>query len=295
MSPARYVTPDPDDDGYDEDVPADPPPPAADDDAAPDDEPVVGDADGGGGGGSMGKARRWAKNLPDPSCCPALPLLLLALIGTVAFSFSRPPAALLQCGPDAIAVTRSIEAGAATRPGDGWFGSWGRHTHTDTMHCVPKEHSPEAAEAATRSHKLGLEAAEAAAAAQQQLVDSLGAVSERLAHSGVSSDISFTDGRLTFKTTLASSGAAPRLGECRPVRDPADVTALGDALACVRRHRKLPAAKRLETAAILVLVDSTPGDDLLSSVDWPAAGFEFLTLAEKSDDVLAREVQALLR
>ncbi|EOD08490.1 hypothetical protein EMIHUDRAFT_249060 [Emiliania huxleyi CCMP1516] len=40
MSPARYVTPDPDDDGYDEDV------------------------------------------LPDPSCCPALPLLLLALIGT---------------------------------------------------------------------------------------------------------------------------------------------------------------------------------------------------------------------
>ncbi|EOD31699.1 hypothetical protein EMIHUDRAFT_231489 [Emiliania huxleyi CCMP1516] len=67
MSPARYVTPDPDDDGYDEDVPADPPPPAADDDAAPDDEPV----------------------LPDPSCCPALPLLLLALIGTVAFSFSR--------------------------------------------------------------------------------------------------------------------------------------------------------------------------------------------------------------
>ena len=99
MSPARYVTPDPDDDGYDEDVPADPPPPAADDDAAPDDEPVVGDADGGGGGGSMGKARRWAKNLPDPSCCPALPLLLLALIGTVAFAFSRPPAALLQCGP----------------------------------------------------------------------------------------------------------------------------------------------------------------------------------------------------
>ena len=98
MSPARYVTPDPDDDGYDEDVPADPPPPAADDDAAPDDEPVVGDADGGGGGGSMGKARRWAKNLPDPSCCPALPLLLLALIGTVAFAFSRPPAALLQCG-----------------------------------------------------------------------------------------------------------------------------------------------------------------------------------------------------
>ena len=63
----------------------------------------------------------------------------------------------------------------------------------------------------------------------------------------------------------------------------------------MRRHRKLPAAKRLETAAILVLVDSTPGDDLLSSVDWPAAGFEFLTLAEKSDDVLAREVQALLR
>ena len=99
MSPARYATPDPDDDGYDEDVPADPPPPAADDDAAPDDEPVVGDADGGGGGGSMGKARRWAKNLPDPSCCPALPLLLLALIGTVAFAFSRPPAALLQCGP----------------------------------------------------------------------------------------------------------------------------------------------------------------------------------------------------
>ena len=34
MSPARYVTPDPDDDGYDEDVPADPPPPAADDDAS---------------------------------------------------------------------------------------------------------------------------------------------------------------------------------------------------------------------------------------------------------------------
>ena len=99
MSPARYATPDPDDDGYDEDVPADPPTPAADDDAAPDDEPVVGDADGGGGGGSMGKARRWAKNLPDPSCCPALPLLLLALIGTVAFAFSRPPAALLQCGP----------------------------------------------------------------------------------------------------------------------------------------------------------------------------------------------------
>ena len=51
------------------------------------------------GGGSMGKARRWAKVLPDPSCCPALPLLLLALIGTVAFAFSRPPAALLQCGP----------------------------------------------------------------------------------------------------------------------------------------------------------------------------------------------------
>jgi len=98
MSPARYVTPDPDDDGYDEDVPADPPPPAADDDAAPDDEPVVGDADGGGGGGT-GNARRWAEVLPDPSCCPALPLLLFALIGTVAFSFSRPPAALLQCGP----------------------------------------------------------------------------------------------------------------------------------------------------------------------------------------------------
>ena len=98
MSPARYATPDPDDDGYDEDVPADPPPPAADDDAAPDDEPVVGDADGGGGGGT-GNARRWAEVLPDPSCCPALPLLLLALIGTVAFAFSRPPAALLQCGP----------------------------------------------------------------------------------------------------------------------------------------------------------------------------------------------------
>ena len=97
MSPARYATPDPDDDGYDEDVPA-PAAPAADDDAAPADEPVVGDADG-GGGGSMGKARRWAKVLPDPSCCPALPLLLLALIGTVAFAFSRPPAALLQCGP----------------------------------------------------------------------------------------------------------------------------------------------------------------------------------------------------
>ena len=99
MSPARYATPDPDDDGYDEDVPA-PAPPAADDDATPADEPVVGDADGGGGGGA-GNARRWAKVFPDPSCCPVLPLLLLALLGTVAsaLAFARPPAALLQCGP----------------------------------------------------------------------------------------------------------------------------------------------------------------------------------------------------
>ena len=105
MSPARYATPDPDDDGYDEDVPA-PAPPAADDDAAPADEPVVGDADGGGGGGA-GNARRWAKVFPDPSCCPVLPLLLLALISTVAsaLAFARPPAALLQCGADTIAVT----------------------------------------------------------------------------------------------------------------------------------------------------------------------------------------------
>ena len=70
-------------------MPADPPPPAADDDAAPDDEPVVGDADGGGGGGSMGKARRWAKNLPDPSCCPAL--------STAPFAHAAPsPAAAIE-------------------------------------------------------------------------------------------------------------------------------------------------------------------------------------------------------
>ena len=52
-------------------------------DAAPADEPVVGDADGSGVGGT-GKARRWAK--------VSLPLLLLALIGSVAasaFAFSH--------------------------------------------------------------------------------------------------------------------------------------------------------------------------------------------------------------
>jgi len=149
MSPARYATPDPDDDGYDEDVPA-PAAPAADDDAAPADEPVVGDADG-GGGGSMGKARRWAKVLPDPSCCPALPLLLLTLIGTVASVFVLASVR----GAAAVWTSHSIDAaaGASTRGAvkDRSSGERQRSSGTDAASAQRQSTSSRAGEAAARA------------------------------------------------------------------------------------------------------------------------------------------------